>query len=109
MLGAIIGTLIAMTYRMIIHVDFMSKNVSFRYKFCFYKKFISFGMFFIVSNFLAIKFFHINSTILGWSVSAVALTIYFAIVYLICSFVFFKNDTVSIFSYIQERILKKRN
>ena len=102
--GIIIGTIVAMAYRMAFQVYYTSKIVENRVQSIFYKKFILFSIVSVVGAIICYKLFPIKVlTITNWIIHAIEYSIFLGILYLMISIIFFKNELNYFVRYIKRK------
>lgn len=103
LVGVAIGTLVAMIFRVLFQVIYLKNNVLKRKLSEFWKKIIGFGLGTIISILLCSLFKITKLTIINWIITAV---IYFSIclfIFLIISYIFYKEEC----NYFVNKIFKK--
>lgn len=103
LIGVTIGTIIAMTYRLIFHIRFTTTLIKDRKPIIFYKKLFIFSIFTLVGIIFSILFIPVSDFNIGsWIFHAVLYIIIFGIDYLTMSLVFFKKEIKYIKRYIKQ-------
>ena len=93
LIGVTIGTICGMTYRMIYHVYFTTKELIDRPQFMFYGKLITFTITTIVGAIICKLFISpIKYTIISWCYHGLIYFIVFSLLYITMSLVFYKNE-----------------
>lgn len=99
--GVAIGTLAAMIYRLIFHINYTSKIVKGRHPWIFYKKFLLFSVTTIIGLLICVRLFPIASnTILGWLVHALLYSVVIGVLYMLISMIFFRKELNYFKAYI---------
>ncbi len=98
LIGVAIGTIIAMTYRLIIQVAFTKKLID-RKQIIFYKKLIIFLIPTIIGIGICLLLPIKEYTILNWLIHAISYSVVIGILYLITSILFFKKELRFIKNY----------
>lgn len=104
LIGVSIGTIAAMTYRMVFHVYYTSKLIEGRKQWAFYRKLIIFT----VATVLGIIICHVcfpckTFTITLWMVRAIEYAVVLAVVYSAMSLLVFRNEVNFIIRYLIKR------
>ena len=99
--GVVIATLISMTFTMIYYVSFTNKKIYNRPQYLFYKKMFLF----LIPSFLGIlicQYFvpAVEYNWLDWVFHGIIYSIIFFVIYIITSFLFFKNELKQLLSYV---------
>ena len=93
LIGVSIGTLIAMGYRTLYHIIFLSKNIISRSVFISFKKIIIFSLVSILCIYISINWFPINNlSIINWIIHAIIYSLIEGILCLFVSLIFYRND-----------------
>ena len=107
LIGVTLGTIIAMTYRLIFHIFYTKKLIN-RSQVIFYKKIFIFIISSIVGYYICYSFFPIiNITITSWVFHSFIYVVIFFIIFSLTSIVFFKNELKYIFKYFNLNLLNK--
>lgn len=102
--GILIGTIIAMAYRMAFQVYYTSKIVKNRVQTIFYKKFLLFSVVSVIGAILCYRLLPVTSlTITNWIVRAIEYSVFLGSLYLIISAIFFKNELKYFIRYIKKK------
>lgn len=102
--GIIMGTIIAMIYRMVFQVYYTSKIVENRTQSIFYKKFALFSVISVVGATICHKLLPITSmTIIDWIVHAIEYSIFLGSLYFFISVCFFKSELKYLIRYITRK------
>lgn len=102
--GIIIGTIIAMIYRMVFQVYYTSKIVENRSQSIFYRKFMLFSVVSVIGAVICYKLLPItNLTIIAWLIHAVEYSIFFGGLYFIISIIFFRSELNYFIRYIKRK------
>ena len=97
LIGVSIGTLIAMGYRTLYHIIFLSKNIISRSVFISFKKIIIFSLVSILCIYISITWFPINNlSIINWIIHAIIYSLIEGILCLFVSLIFYRNDLFTI-------------
>lgn len=102
-IGVAIGTIVAMTYRMIFHVYFTSKIVPGRHQWIFYRKLILFVVAAVVGILICMLIPGVDGTIASWIWHAAAYSVIIGISLSIISLVFFRNELGFLKKYLKKR------
>ena len=105
LIGVAIGTIIAMTYRMVYHVWFTTKLIRDRKQSIFYSKFIIFTLASLLGIFISNLFIPAAEyTIISWVWHAILYSIIIGIILLGISIVFFKKEI----TYLKNYLIRKK-
>lgn len=103
LIGVVLGTIIAMIYRMIFHVYYTTKIIHNRKQIIFYKKFIMFLVTSILGGSICCYFFPIvNNDIYEWISHAIIYILFLGVFYCVLSLFMFKNEMKYIFMYLKK-------
>lgn len=101
LIGVAIGTLVAMTYRLIFHIYYTSKIIESRKPIIYYKKIIIFSIATLIGILICTNYIsNVQYTVLSWIVHAVIYSIIFVVIYLVTSLIFFKNELKILKKYL---------
>lgn len=102
LIGIAIGTLVAMIYRMVFHVWYTNKKLIKRPPILFYKKLINFGIFTAIGVFICIIVVpKVEYTLFNWIWHGIIYSAIFGVLYLVNSFIFYKDELKSIKKYLK--------
>lgn len=102
--GIAIGTVFAMSYRTIFHIDFTSKLVPSRKKNKYYGRLLKACIASFVSIFICVTFFPINQyTLFTWLGYATLYTVISSLVFLLTALFFFRSELIDIKDYIKQK------
>lgn len=102
-IGVAIGTIAAMTYRMVYHVYYTNKLIPSRRQRIFYRKLLIFMIPTLICACFCVKVFPItNHNIINWLVHAAVYGIVIGIVILVISIIFFKNEIKFFMNYLKK-------
>jgi len=104
LIGVAIGTIVAMIYRMIFHVNMTSKITNLWKSIGFYKKLIIFS----ISSFIGIIICifcipSIEYNVLSWITHGLIYAVIFGVIYVLISLVFFKKEFDFLYNYIKKK------
>lgn len=103
-IGVAIGTICGMTYRMVYQVYFTKKIISNRKSSSFYKKMLIFGtgtvFGVIISNLIVPA---CTFELYNWLINAILYSLIFGIIYLVCSYIFYKKELLIMYKYIKRK------
>ncbi len=103
-IGVAIGTLVAMTFRTIVHIVYLKNNILYRSVWKTVKKVIIFEIASIICIFISIIFFKLqNITVMDWIVLAIKNVILIGLVYSVVLIVFYKNQVKEISKVIKRK------
>lgn len=102
--GVALGTVIAMLFRMVFQIHLSTKLINNRKQIVFYKKFFLVSLISAIGILLGINIYPFRTYEIGsWVLHGVVYTFLFIILYIIMSFVFFKNEISYLKKYISRR------
>lgn len=109
LIGIMIGTIIAMLYRMMFHIYFTTKLIDGRKQKNFYKKL----MIFVLGTIIGIIISHsilpiVKYNLISWVIGAIVYSCVFGLIYIIISLLFFKKEIIYFKRYLLKNEKKRR-
>ena len=104
LLGVAIGTIVAMTYRMIFHVYYTSKLVEGRKQWIFYKKLILLSIATVLGTTICQVLLPLTAfTVTMWIIRAIEYALVLAVIYSVMSLLCFRNEVNFIIRYLRKK------
>lgn len=103
LIGVAIGTIVAMTYRLIFHIYYTTKIIPGRRQWIFYRKLFLFLIATVFSVALCLLIPTFENTIYGWIIRATTYTIIIGLVLIVLSLLFFRGEISVLKKYLKRR------
>ena len=104
LLGVAIGTIVAMTYRMIFHVYYTSKLVEGRKQWIFYKKLLLLSIATVLGTTICQVLLPLTAfTVTMWIIRAIEYALVLTVIYSVMSLLCFRNEVNFIIRYLRKK------